>query len=140
LVLLSQDRWVRLRGLVDDLKAVTSGSWLQKMTAVEEAVVSLASMLVYLAGASAVCSSFWGSLVIVGLLMLSSGLLGLSNRGSRDMRMHGRVISVVGKPKLYTRRFEMAQEMIKEHNGRDDWAIGLGMIVPDRDKVQKATM
>ncbi len=29
LVLLTQDRWVRMRGYVDDLKAVTSGQWLQ---------------------------------------------------------------------------------------------------------------
>jgi hypothetical protein len=140
LVLLSQDRWVRLRGLVDDLKAVTSGSWLQKMTAVEEWVISAATVLVYLAGASAVCSSFLGSIVLVSLLMLSTGLLGLSNRRSEDMRMHGRVILVIGEPKLYKRRLDMAKELINEHNGRDDWAIGLGMIVPDHERVIKTTM
>lgn len=30
LILLSQDRWVRMKGSVDDLKAVTSGAWLRE--------------------------------------------------------------------------------------------------------------
>jgi len=47
---------------------------------------------------------------------------------------------VEGEPKLYRRRLDMAKEMIKEHDGRDDFAIGLGMIVPDRDRLEKATV
>jgi hypothetical protein len=46
LVLLSQDRWVRIRGLVDDLKAVASGSWLRKPTALEQFMTTLATILV----------------------------------------------------------------------------------------------
>ncbi|KAF9525596.1 hypothetical protein CPB83DRAFT_859270 [Crepidotus variabilis] len=33
LVLLSQDQWVRMKGIVDDLKAATSGQWLHDQTA-----------------------------------------------------------------------------------------------------------
>ena len=139
LVLMSQDRWVRLRGLVDDLKAVTSGSWLQKMSTMESIVVSIATAIVYLAGAFALCSNFHGCLVIITLLLVSAGLLSWANGRAKDMRMHGRVIRVVGEPKRYKQRREMADELIKEH-GRDDWAIGLGMIVPDHDRVKKAMM
>jgi hypothetical protein len=46
LVLLSRDRWVRIRGLVDDLKAVTSGSWLREATASEQVVTTLATISV----------------------------------------------------------------------------------------------
>jgi hypothetical protein len=46
LVLLSQDRWVRIRGLVDDLKAMTSGSWLREATASEQVVTTLATLSV----------------------------------------------------------------------------------------------
>ncbi len=63
-----------------------------------------------------------------------------SNGGLRTMRMHGRTLEVEGAPKLYRRRLDMAKEMIKEHGRHDHWAIGLGMIVPDRDRIEKATM
>jgi hypothetical protein len=46
LVLLSQDRWVRIRGLVDDLKAVTSASWLRETTAAESSATTFATLLV----------------------------------------------------------------------------------------------
>ncbi|KAL1961702.1 hypothetical protein VTN77DRAFT_1306 [Rasamsonia byssochlamydoides] len=48
LVLLSQDRWVRLQGAVDDLKAVTSGQWMRDRTFVEDILSALATLLVYL--------------------------------------------------------------------------------------------
>lgn len=40
LILLSQDRWIRLRGAVDDLKAVTSGQWLREPSFAESALVA----------------------------------------------------------------------------------------------------
>ncbi|KAK0224913.1 hypothetical protein EDD85DRAFT_230470 [Armillaria nabsnona] len=35
LILLSQDRWVRLQGTINDLKAVTAGQWLRDLSAPE---------------------------------------------------------------------------------------------------------
>lgn len=140
LVLVSQDRWVRMRGMVDDLKAVTSGRWLREMTTGEGWLACVAAGMVYGAGACALCSSLGGSVVVVLLLVGSAGLLAWSNARTTVMRMHGRTIRVVGLPKKYERRLDMAKELINEHDGRDDWAIGLGMIVPDRDKVKPATM
>ena len=35
LVLVSQDRWIRMRGLVRDVKMVTAGRWLREMKAWE---------------------------------------------------------------------------------------------------------
>lgn len=139
LVLLSQDRWVRLRGLVDDLKAVTSGAWLRQATTIEDITTALATTLVYLAGASALGATYLGSLILISLLMSTAGLLSWSNKSSKAMRMHGRTCTVVGKPKHYERRLHLAEEMIAEH-GRDDWAISTGMIVPQNSKVEKTTM
>ena len=44
LVLLSQDRWVRIQGLVDDLKAIASGQWLRDMTFIESCLVNFATL------------------------------------------------------------------------------------------------
>ena len=53
LVLLSQDRWVCMRGLVDDLKALTSGQWLRNETSVEGFAMSFATLLVFVSAALA---------------------------------------------------------------------------------------
>ncbi|PVG02612.1 hypothetical protein CPB86DRAFT_780025 [Serendipita vermifera] len=139
LVLLSQDRWVRIQGLVDDLKAVTSGQWLRSQTTVEGFATAFATLLVYGSAALAANCSISGSLCIACLLVLSAGLLGLCNALTRTLQMFGRVVYVVGKPKKYTRRLYMAKELIKS-SGRDDWAIGLGLIVPQADRVATVTL
>ena len=46
LVLVSQDRWIRIQGLVTDLKAVTSGQWLREATSLESSFVNFATLLV----------------------------------------------------------------------------------------------
>ncbi|EXJ72843.1 uncharacterized protein A1O5_03991 [Cladophialophora psammophila CBS 110553] len=49
-VLLSEDRWIRIRGLADNLKAVTSGAWLSRLTAHPvpmDALDWIARMMVY---------------------------------------------------------------------------------------------
>ena len=40
LVLLSQDRWVRIRGLVDDIKPIVSGAWLRDATTLEKTITA----------------------------------------------------------------------------------------------------
>jgi len=127
LVLLSQDRWVRIKGLVDDLKTITSGQWLREQTSIEGFASAFATLLVYVAAALAVNASTVGSLLIAILLTVSVALLGLCNSLTRDLHMFGCRVSMLGVPKKYERRLKLAEELIKETK-RDDWAIGLGLI------------
>jgi hypothetical protein len=139
LILLSQDRWIRMQGNVDDLKAVTSGQWMRDMTFAESSVVGAATMLVYLDAALVSNVQQVGKFVIVMLLLLSAGLLGFSNIKIKTFQMFGRSIRVVGEPKAYERRLLLAEELIQS-TGRDDWAIRLGMINPDSSRVVKVVM
>ncbi|KAI5805983.1 hypothetical protein EDC01DRAFT_641067 [Geopyxis carbonaria] len=127
LVLLSQDRWVRLRGAVDDLKAVTSGEWLRPPTGVEDAATALATMLVYMVAALAGNATSIGNVLFLGLLPLSAALLGGSNACARCCTMYGRVLVREEPAKRYERRLDLVRELVAE-SGRDDWAVGLGMI------------
>ncbi|OCK79938.1 hypothetical protein K432DRAFT_353940 [Lepidopterella palustris CBS 459.81] len=139
LILLSRDRWVRMRGLVDDLKAVTSGEWLRDPTVMESFAINFATLLVYSSVIVSENCSNLGSLVILMLLLASTAILGMSNLLLPKQRMHDRVISVVGEPVKYKRRLDLAKQLIKE-TGRDDWAVGLGMIVPEMRDTVRATM
>ncbi|KAI0026705.1 hypothetical protein K488DRAFT_65134 [Vararia minispora EC-137] len=130
LVLLSQDRWVRLRGSVDDLKLVTSGQWVRDLVPLESFAVACATLLVYCAAALAANASTVGSLFIAVLFLVSVALLGLSNALTRDLHLFGCRVHVCGTPKAYKRRLHMAEEMIEEHDGRRDWAVGMGLVLP----------
>lgn len=127
LVLLSQDRWVRLQGPVDALKAVTSGQWLRDMTFWESSLSAMATLMIYITAAISVNSSQAGDIIILALLLLSVGLVAVGNERQKSLHMHGCKIQVEGKPKKYARRLDLARELI-ENTGRDDWAIRLGMI------------
>jgi hypothetical protein len=128
LVLLGQDRWVRMRGLVDDLKTVTAGQWLRDQTTIEGFATAFATLLVYSAAALASNASKVGSLFIVTLLLVSVGLLGLCNALTHDLQMYECKVHVIDRPKKYSRRLEMAKELIEEV-GSDDWAISMGLIL-----------
>ncbi|KAG2008358.1 hypothetical protein CC2G_013796 [Coprinopsis cinerea AmutBmut pab1-1] len=128
-VLLSQDRWVRIQGTVDDLKAVTAGQWLRDEQTIESFFTALATLLVYLSAALAPNTSTVGSLIIAVLILTSVALLGLANSLTRDLMMFGRTLRVSEGPKAYARRLDLAKELV-EQSGRDDWAIGIGMILP----------
>ncbi|KAL4938476.1 hypothetical protein BDV06DRAFT_231844 [Aspergillus oleicola] len=127
LVLLSQDRWIRIQGLVDDLKAVTAGQWLRDKTAAEDFVVAFSTMTIYIAAALSENSSTAGSLVLLFLLLFSAGVLEISTMLAKGLRMHGRILRTTGAPRGYRRRLDLVEELIQE-TGKDDWAIGLGMI------------
>lgn len=45
LVLLSQDRWIRIQGATDDVKAITSGTWLAECTPLENFMLALGTLL-----------------------------------------------------------------------------------------------
>lgn len=127
LILLSQDRWVRLQGPVDALKAVTSGQWLRDMTFWESSLTAIATLLIYINAAVTANASQGGQIIILGLLLLSAGLLAVSNDLQGSLYMHGCRVQVEGNPKKYARRLDLADELIK-YTGRDDWAIRLGMV------------
>ncbi len=127
LILLSQDRWIRLQGPVDALKAVTAGQWLRDATFLESSLTAIALLLIYINAAVTTNASQAGQIVILALLLLSVGLVAMSNQWQDSLHMHGCKIKVDGEPKRYARRLDLANELIKS-TGRDDWAIRLGMI------------
>ena len=132
LVLLSQDRWVRIKGWVDDLKAVTSGQWLQDPTLLGQCLVDAGTVLVYASVVMGFNASQKGALMVVTLLLGSSVLLSISNSRSRKrFWMHGRVVHMERVQK-YGRRRILTDELIGE-SGRDDWAMQMGMI-PGKEK------
>jgi hypothetical protein len=138
LVLLSQDRWVRIKGLVDDLKAVTSGQWLRDQGWVEQNLVDAGTVLVYAAVVVGFNASHRGALMVATLLVGSSVLLSISNsKSGKTFWMHRRLVQVEGV-KRYARRRIMADELIEE-SGRDDWAVQMGMI-PGNEKGGAAIM
>ena len=127
LVLLSQDRWVRLRGSVDALKAVTSGQWLKDMTFYEGSLEAIATMLVFVSAVLASNASQIGKIFLIALLLVSAALMGISNDNEKNFYMHGHVVRTQGGPKVYHRRLDLANHLIKE-TGKSDWAIKLGMV------------
>jgi len=139
LILLSQDRWVRMQGLVDDLKAVTAGQWLKEPGTLEGFAVSFGTLLVYSSAVLASNTSTTGSLLLACLLLCSAALLGLCNSFTNTLRMFGRTVYKTGKPKHYGRRLLMAQELVKE-SGRSDWAIGMGLIAPTESEAGKVVV
>jgi hypothetical protein len=137
LVLMSQDRWIRITGAVDDLKAVTSGQWLAEMTPIEHAVSALATMLVYLDAALTSNATQLGKILLLVLLIGSAGFLAIANEQTEALHMHGRVLQVQTQRKAYDRRLSMAKELIQS-SGRSDWALKLGL-VNEQDCDEKCT-
>jgi hypothetical protein len=132
IILLSQDRWIRMRGLVDDLKAVTSGQWLRKPTFIEDSLSSFATLLVYCNVALAQNARPASQQLLLVLFVSSAALLGICNHYISKFRMYDKVLLVDGEPKEYNRRLQLADELI-EQTGRRDWAIRLGMKKADED-------
>lgn len=114
LVLLSQDRWIRMQGLVDDLKAVTSGQWLQESTFIQNSLVAFATLLVYLDAALAGNAQQGSKLFLLVLLFGSVALLGVANECTEVLQMHGRAIKISSQSERYKRRLTMADELIRQ--------------------------
>jgi hypothetical protein len=142
LVLMSEDRWIRIKGLVDDLKAVTSGAWLSTPAshlAFFDAMDCISRMMVWTAvivlGSAPDMEKFW----VVGGVMLGHAVVMLENAWTRELRLNGRRVWVSreeGAEKRYARRLDMARELVKE-SGRSDWATKLGMINRDEENEGK---
>ncbi|KAK5198575.1 hypothetical protein LTR92_001046 [Exophiala xenobiotica] len=141
LILLSEDRWIRMKGLVDDLKAVTSGSWLLSrpgpptyLTILCETMDGIAGLLVYIAAIVLVNAPNQDKIIIVLYALLGQGALAIHNATSSELVMNDRRLNVSSQAgsgvKKYPRRLVMARELVKEM-GRSDFAVRLGMLNPD---------
>ena len=132
-ILLSQDRWVRIRGQVDDLKALTSGTWLREPTTLDAFFDAVAKLLIYANLAVAAHATDAGVYTLVSMLLVNTGLLALDNLRIRKLNMYGRTMEAEGEPKKYFRRKDLADQLIEE-SGRDDWAVAMGLIVKEKEK------
>ena len=137
LILLSQDRWIRMRGLVDDLKAVTSGQWLREPTFTESSLVSFATLLVFFCVALGSNARKEGRVLLLVLQLLSAALLGIANQYNQGFRMYDRTVEVCEKPRKYDRRLDLANDLIREI-GKYEWAIRLGMVQPKNNESKKS--
>ncbi|KAI1500647.1 hypothetical protein F5X99DRAFT_231602 [Biscogniauxia marginata] len=91
LVDLGNGRTVCLRGTASDLQAITTTAWLAAKTHVEGYLEAAAKLTVYLVAAFSGNMTQAGSLVFLLLLLVTAGLLGLSNAHAKTFRMHGRL-------------------------------------------------
>ncbi|KAK3330602.1 hypothetical protein B0H66DRAFT_69074 [Apodospora peruviana] len=82
---------VRLRGTPSDLQAITSHAWLRAKTQVEGYFEAAAKLLVYLVAALSGNTTQAGAIVMMALLLLTAGLLALSNANAKSFQMNGRV-------------------------------------------------
>ena len=135
-ILLSQDRWMRVRGPVDDLKALTSRTWLSEPTTLDTFFDAVAKLLVYANVAVAGHATDAGVYTIVSMLFVNDELLTLDNLRFRRLNMYGRTMEAVGEPKRYLRRRDLARQLIKE-SGRNDWTIAMGLTVKDKASTEK---
>jgi hypothetical protein len=127
IVLLTQDRWARIQGTVNDTKLVTSGQWLRDKTIVESWFTAFAKIIVYTDPLLVANASYNGQGLIVLLLVCSAGLLALANAFTSNLQLFGKTLSVQGERKKYARRLDMTKELIIEVK-TDEWAMRLGMI------------
>ena len=139
LILLAGDRWIRLQGLVDDLKSVTSGSWLSrpKNPDVMNALDWISRMLVYAAVVVLGGASDVEKVMVLGAVSAGHLLLMYQVSRTNELVMNGRRVRVskeAGSLKKYGRRLDMAEVLIEEI-GRSDFAIRLGVVNPDQVKI-----
>ena len=126
-VLLSYDRWVRIQGEVDDLKAVTSGRWLHRPTVLQDAISGCSKLLAYAAPTVVFNATHRGQTAVVVLLLLNAAILAASNRLTNSLHMKERILRTNCQAKAYKSRRVLANELIAD-SGRTDWAIGMGLI------------
>lgn len=95
---LGTGRRVVLKGSEQDLRAVTTQSWMRTKTNFEGYLEAAAKLIVYLVAAFSGNLSQVGSIILMALLLSSAGCLGLSNGRASGFKMHGRVARPEKKP------------------------------------------
>ncbi|KAI1160944.1 hypothetical protein F5B18DRAFT_630385 [Nemania serpens] len=88
---LGRGRVVCLRGLSTDLQAITATRWLRDQTHIEGYLEAAAKLTVYLVAAFSGNLTQIGSIIFLGLLLITAGLLGLSNAHAKAFTMNGRL-------------------------------------------------
>ncbi|PBK87613.1 hypothetical protein ARMGADRAFT_938663 [Armillaria gallica] len=132
LIVLSQDRWIRMQGKLSDIKRVTAGQWLRDEDRVEGLAIGIATLLVYAAAALAGNASTIGSLLIACLLLCSVALLALCNSFTPCLQMYDFTVQKKkgeGSPETFSRRLDMVSKLVGEKKSRD-WAVNMGLISP----------
>lgn len=129
-VLMSQDRWVRIRGMVDDIKAVTSGQWLADMTPVQGIVVAAATVLMYVDAALASNLQDLSKILLIVLLIGTAGLLEVTNAATNNQIMHKRILEIDGERKEYNHRLVLAKELLHSAPTKN-WAKQMALINED---------
>lgn len=84
-------RVVLLRGLSSDLQAVTTQAWLRTKTNLDGYFEAASKLIVYLVATFSGNLTQAGAMVFMALLIVSAGLLGLSNAHATEFRTHGRL-------------------------------------------------
>ncbi|KAL7947442.1 hypothetical protein V8C42DRAFT_286228 [Trichoderma barbatum] len=84
------NRRVILKGEDADLRAVTTEAWLRAKTTLEGYLEAMSKLIVYMVASLSGNLSQAGAVVLMSLLLVSAGLLGLSNARATSMQMHGR--------------------------------------------------
>lgn len=135
-VLLSYDRWIRIQGEVDDLKAVTSGRWLHRPTVLQDTISGCAKLLSYMAPALVFNATYEGQVAIAVMFLVNAAVLGAANHLTATLCMKDRVLRVEGHPKAYKSRNVLASELIA-NSGRVDWAIAMSLI-PNEPHYQRS--
>lgn len=91
LVDLGHGRSVCLRGMAEDLQAITTTSWLRAKTHLDGYLEAAAKLIVYMVAALSGNMTQVGSIIFMVLLLVTAGLLGLSNAHAKTFKMHGRL-------------------------------------------------
>lgn len=126
-ILLSYDRWVRIRSEVNDLKAATSGRWLRRPTAFEDTMSGCATLVSYAGPTLAANATLTGQIIVAVLLLGNVAALASVNYLTTELRMKDKTLQVHGVRRAYERRSILASELIAE-SGRSDWAVAMGLI------------
>lgn len=92
-IVLNPTTTVILRGLSSDLYALTTTVWLRPKTHSEGYLEAIAKVLVYLVAAISGNATQAGNIVLLSLLLVSAGLLALSNARQKSLRNGGRVVA-----------------------------------------------
>jgi hypothetical protein len=93
-VVLHDDRCICLRGLAHDLEAITTGTWMRAKTNVEGYMEAASKLTVYMIAIFSGNQSQVGDIILIVLLLGTSGLLALSNEFEIIFEMNGRTACV----------------------------------------------